>query len=145
MRPDMRREGNPEKNLEVLFLSENSRKLVHALSNKNSVRILQHLGTKDMSAGELAEKLGLSLNTLKYNLDSLLEVDLIRVSEIKWSQRGRKIKIYGLIEKIIVIVPGCKNISRVSVFDLLLQCEKEDSVSRGADLSSRYQKECELE
>lgn len=122
----MQKEDYLEKNLEILFLSEDSRKLVKTLSNANSIKILKLLEIKDMSAGELAEKLGLGLNTLKYNLDSLLEVDLIRVSEIKWSQRGRKIKVYESVEKIIILVPGCKNTSMMPVFDLLLRCKEEE-------------------
>jgi predicted transcriptional regulator len=122
----MQKEDNPEKNLEVLFLSEDSRKLVQALSNANSIKILQLLESKDMSAGELAEKLGLGLSTLKYNLDSLIEVDMIRVSEVRWSQRGRKIKVYRPVEKIIILVTGCRNVSRVSVLDLLLQYKNEN-------------------
>lgn len=122
----MRKEDNPERNLEILFISEDSRKLVQALSNSNSIKILQLLETRNMSAGEIAEKLSLGLNTLKYNLDSLLEVDLIRVSGTKWSQRGRKIKIYEPVEKIIVLVPGRKNINGVSGFDLLVQRKDED-------------------
>jgi predicted transcriptional regulator len=126
MRPGMRKEDNPERNLEILFISEDSRKLVQALSNSNSIKILQLLETRNMSAGEIAEKLSLGLNTLKYNLDSLLEVDLIRVSGTKWSQRGRKIKIYEPVEKIIVLVPGRKNVNGASGFDLLVQRKDED-------------------
>lgn len=122
----MRKEDNPERNLEILFISEDSRKLVQALSNSNSIKILQLLETRNMSAGEIAEKLSLGLNTLKYNLDSLLEVDLIRVSGTKWSQRGRKIKIYEPVEKIIVLVPGRKNVNGASGFDLLMQRKEED-------------------
>jgi len=122
----MRKEDNPERNLEILFISEDSRKLVQALSNSNSIKILQLLETRNMSAGEIAEKLSLGLNTLKYNLDSLLEVDLIRVSGTKWSQRGRKIKIYESVEKIIVLVPGRKNVNGASGFDLLMQRKEED-------------------
>ena len=51
-----------------------------------------------MSAGELVEKPGLGLSTLKYNLDSLLDADVIWVSKVKWSQRGRKIKM-NLLKK----------------------------------------------
>lgn len=122
----MRKEENPEKNLKVLFISEDSRKLVQALSNANSIKILQLLETRNMSAGEIAEKLSLGLNTLKYNLDSLLEVDLIRVSGTKWSQRGRKIKIYEPVERIIVLVPGRKNVNGAPGFDLLVQRKDED-------------------
>ncbi len=121
----MHKEGLSEKKLEVLFLSEISRKLIQTLSNENSIKILQLLETNEMSAGELAEKLGLGLNTLKYNLDSLLEVNLIRVSKIKWSQRGREIKVYERVEKIIIFVPGCRDVSSVLVLDLLLKY-KED-------------------
>lgn len=47
----------------------------------NSLKILQLLeikdmSAKDMSAGELAENLGLELSTLKHNLDSLLGADM---------------------------------------------------------------------
>jgi len=117
----MLKEDYSEKNLEILFLSEDSRKLIQALSNVNSIKILQLLETKDMSAGELAEKLGLGLSTLKYNLDSLLNTGMIRVSEVKWSQRGRKIKIYELVEKIIVFVPGCRNSCKEEILGMFLK------------------------
>lgn len=122
----MLRENDSEKNLEVLFLSEDSRKLVQALSNTNSIKILQLLENRDMSAGELAEELGMGLSTLKYNLDSLIEVDMIRVSEVKWSQRGRKIKIYRPVEKMIVLVPGCRSDFKATILGMLLQYKKEN-------------------
>lgn len=122
----MLRENDSEKNLEVLFLSEDSRKLVQALSNTNSIKILQLLENRDMSAGELAEELGMGLSTLKYNLDSLIEVDMIRVSEVKWSQRGRKIKIYRPVEKMIVFVPGCRSDFKATILGMLLQYKKEN-------------------
>ncbi|AKB30617.1 hypothetical protein MSSIT_3898 [Methanosarcina siciliae T4/M] len=117
----MPEEDCSDKNLEILFLSEDSRKLVQTLSNTNSLKILKLLETKDMSAGELAEKLSLGLSTLKYNLDSLLDADMIRVSEVKWSQRGRKIKIYEPVEKIIVLVPGCRNSCKEEILGIFLK------------------------
>jgi len=94
-----------EENLRVLPLSNDSRKLIQTLSNKTSIRILQMLESGNMSASELAGGLDLRLNTLQYHLDSLLEADLIRVSEIKWSRRGRKIKVYEPVEQMIVLIP----------------------------------------
>ena len=122
----MLKEDYSEKNLEILFLSEDSRKLIQALSNVNSIKILQLLETKDMSAGELAEKLGLGLSTLKYNLDSLLKTGMIRVSEVKWSQRGRIIKIYEPVEKIIVFVPGCRNSCKEEILGMFLKNTQEN-------------------
>jgi predicted ArsR family transcriptional regulator len=135
----MRKKENSERKLEILFLSEDSRKLVKALSNANSVKILQLLETGNMSAGEIAEKLSLGLNTLKYNLDSLLAVGLIQVSGTKWSQRGRKIRIYEPVEKIIVLVPGYRDTRRISVLELLLRWTKEDLFTEGTDFSSNFE------
>lgn len=121
------------KDIKVLFFSENSRKLIQTLSNANSIKILQLLETKDMSAGELAEKLELSLNTIKYNLDSLLEVDLIRISDTKWSQRGRKIKIYELVEKILVFIPSYRKENEESILNLLWDVKEKNSVLERID------------
>jgi predicted ArsR family transcriptional regulator len=63
-----------------------------------------------MSAGDLADELKVRLNTLKYNLDSLLKAGLIRVRQVKWSRKGREIKIYEAVEKVIILLPGKKDI-----------------------------------
>jgi len=70
------------------------------------------------------------LSTLKYNLDSLIAVGMIRVSEVKWSQRERKIKIYEPVEKIIVLVLGCRDTCRMLVLELLAM-EGRKSLYRG--------------
>lgn len=92
----------------VLPFSGDSRKLVRALSNETSLKILETLGKKCMSAGDLSEALGIRLNTLKYNLDALVESGLISVQQVKWSRKGRKIKVYAAVDQLIVLVPGKK-------------------------------------
>jgi hypothetical protein len=72
-----------------------------------------------MSATDIAEKLNLPLTTVKYNLDSLIESDLIKVKQIKWSQKGRQVKIYESAEKLIVLVPSKSSIDRLSIMSLL--------------------------
>lgn len=103
-----------EKNLEnekllILSFSADSRKIAKVLSNETSIKILNLLEKRSMSAGDLAKELKVRLNTLKYNLDSLLETGLIRVRQVKWSQKGREIKIYEAVEKVIILLPGKKN------------------------------------
>ncbi len=98
-----------EEKLLILQLSEDSRKIARLLSNETSIRILKLLGKRSMSAGDLADELKVRLNTLKYNLDSLLEAGLIRVMQIKWSRKGREIKIYEAVEKVIILLPGKKD------------------------------------
>ncbi len=100
---------NPEEKLLILQLSEDSRKIARLLSNETSIKILKLLNKKSMSAGDLADELEVRLNTLKYNLDSLLEAGMIRVRHIKWSRKGREIKVYEAVEKVIVLLPVKKS------------------------------------
>ena len=100
---------NPEEKLLILQLSEDSRKIARLLSNKTSIRILKLLDRRSMSAADIADELEVRLNTLKYNLDSLLEAGLIRVRQVKWSRKGREIKVYEAVEKVIILLPGKKS------------------------------------
>ena len=112
-------EGNNFDKVLVLPLNEDSKKVTQALSNEKALKMLEMLADKPMSATTLSEKMGLPLTTIKYNLDSLIEADLIKVKETKWSQKGREIKIYEPVQKLIVVVPGTKNVDRSSIMGML--------------------------
>ncbi len=103
-----------EEKLLIMQLSEDSKKIARLLSNETSIRILKLLDKRSMSAGDLADELEMRLNTLKYNLDSLLEAGLIRVRQVKWSRKGREIKVYEAVEKVIILLPG-ENDAKASV------------------------------
>ncbi len=120
--------GNPSERPEsieqedkVLFLPVNgdSRKITQILSNETSLKILELLGKKGMSATDIAEELNLPLTTVKYNLDSLAESDLIKVKQIKWSKKGRQVKIYESVEKLIVLVPSKSSLDKLSIINIL--------------------------
>lgn len=103
----------------VLPVNGDSRKITQILSNETSLKILELLGKKSMSATNIAEELKLPLTTVKYNLDSLVESDLIKVKQIKWSQKGRQVKIYESVEKLIVLVPSRNSIDKLSIINIL--------------------------
>ncbi len=105
----------------ILPLSDASRRLARTLSNETSLKVLEILGKKSMSAGDLSEALGMRLNTLKYNLDGLEESGLISVQQVKWSRKGRKIKVYAAVDQLIVLVPG-KKADPSSVLRILKSC-----------------------
>jgi len=113
--------GSGEQDNRVLVLPVNgdSRKITQILSNETSLKILDLLGKKSMSATNIAEELKLPLTTVKYNLDSLVESDLIKVKQIKWSQKGRQVKIYESAEKLIVLVPSRNTMDKLSIINLL--------------------------
>jgi DNA-binding transcriptional ArsR family regulator len=103
----------------VLPVNGESRKITQILSNETSLKILELLGKKSMSATSIAEELELPLTTVKYNLDSLIESDLIKITQIKWSKKGRQVKIYESVEKLIVLVPSKSSIDKLSLVSLL--------------------------
>ncbi len=111
--------GEPDNRVLVLPVNGDSRKLTQVLSNETSLKILEILGKKNMSATNIAEELNLPLTTVKYNLDSLVESDLIKVKQIKWSQKGRQVKIYESVEKLIVLVPSRNSMDKLSIISLL--------------------------
>lgn len=123
---------NPEEKLLILQLSEDCRKIARLLSNETSIRILKLLDKRSMSAGDLADELQVRLNTLKYNLDSLLEAGLIRVRQIKWSRKGREIKIYEAVKKVIILLPGKKNPDTSSIFMKLWQNIPDNTEGTGS-------------
>jgi DNA-binding transcriptional ArsR family regulator len=111
--------GEQDNRVLVLPVNGDSRKITQILSNETSLKILELLGKKSMSATNIAEELKLPLTTVKYNLDSLVESDLIKVKQIKWSQKGGQVKIYESMEKLIVLVPSRNSIDRPSIISLL--------------------------
>ncbi|WP_129597887.1 ArsR/SmtB family transcription factor [Methanohalophilus profundi] len=114
----MENDDNTEKVL-VLPLNEDSRKITQTLSNEKSLKILELLARQPMSATSIAEELDMPLTTIKYNLDGLLESELIQVKETKWSRKGREIKIYEPMQKMIVVVPGSSKTDRSSILGML--------------------------
>lgn len=112
-------ENNNSDKVLILPLNEDSKKVTQALSNEKALKLLEMLADKPMSATTLSEKMSLPLTTIKYNLDSLIEADLIKVKETKWSQKGREIKIYEPVQKLIVVVPGTKNVDKSSIMGML--------------------------
>ncbi|MDG6243098.1 MAG: helix-turn-helix domain-containing protein [Methanolobus sp.] len=115
---DNEENGTSEKVL-ILPLSEDSRKITQLLSNEKAMKMLEILADRPMSASDVAEMLDMPLTTVKYNLDGLIEADLIKVKETKWSRKGREVKIYEPVQKLIVVAPGSMKNDRSSILSML--------------------------
>lgn len=133
---------NPDEKLLILQLSEDSRNIARALSNETSIRILKLLDRRPMSAADIADELEVRLNTLKYNLDSLLEAGLIRVRQVKWSRKGREIKVYDTVGKTIILLPGKKSPDMSLILTMLRQHSLKNP--EGKDTSEFSGIYCEL-
>ena len=116
--PDPQRpDSESDEKVLILPLGEESKKITQTLSNDSARQVLELLADEPMSASDIAEKLEIPLTTVKYNLDALIDSRLITIKQTRWSVKGRKIKIYAPIRKLIVVVPD--KTDRKSVADIL--------------------------
>jgi DNA-binding transcriptional ArsR family regulator len=92
-----------------------SKPLADVLGSQTAKNILTLLSQKDASETDISSALNMPINTIEYNLKKLVASGLVeKKSEFFWSVKGKKIPMYKLSKKYIVIAP--KNKSRVSGF-----------------------------
>ena len=80
-------------------------KIAEVISNKTSKKILTLLADNELSESEIAGKLDLPANTVNYNIKKLVESGLIEKKSFLWSAKGRRVPIYRVSNKKIVISP----------------------------------------
>ena len=89
----------------LVSLEENkAKKLAEVISNSTARKILDYLSEiEEAPESQIAKALKIPLNTAHYNLQNLKKSGLIEVEEFKWSQKGRKIDLYKIAKKFILI------------------------------------------
>ena len=98
-----------EKYLSFDINDERTGKIAEILGNKTCKKILNLIAEKEMSEGDIAKELNLALNTIEYNLKKLIEAGLIeKTSNFFCSTRGKKIVLYKVANKKIIISPKSK-------------------------------------
>lgn len=93
---------------EVVLLSfddDEGKRMVDALTNETSRKIVDALSGEEFTASQLAEKLDMSLQRVHYNLKKLEDVGVIRADSYKYSERGKEMDVYSLTKKYFVIGP----------------------------------------
>ena len=108
-----------EEELLILPLNDkNSKKLSQIISNDTARDVLEAIASKPLSASEIAEKLGIPLTTVQYNLEKLNDVGLVKVERTRYSKKMKHMKIYAPQRKFVIIVPE-KKTSRSEVIAAL--------------------------
>lgn len=106
---------------------EKSKKLGEIISNPSCKKIISLLSEKNLSETDIAKELKMPLNTVEYNLKKLLNAGIIETAKnYFWSIKGKKIPIYKIANKLIVISPKktfyskIKSIIPVAIFSGIL-------------------------
>ncbi len=91
----------------LVSLKENKAKeLAQIISNESCRKILDYLAeNNDATESELAEKLGIPISTVHYNLKHLVKGGLVTAEEFHYSEKGREVDHYKLANKYIIIAP----------------------------------------
>lgn len=86
---------------------ERSKKISEVLGNKTCKKIIDYLSeVKEASEKDISDKLGVPINTIEYNLKKLIESGLVeKTKNFFWSVKGKKIDMYRLSNKKILISP----------------------------------------
>ncbi len=87
-------------------------KIADVFGNKTCKKIITFLAEKESSEKEIADALKMPINTIEYNLKKLLNAELIeKTKNFFWSRKGKKIGLYRLSNKSIIISPKKKEIN----------------------------------
>lgn len=95
-----------KKNFLLLSLEDTKiKKVSNVISNDSCRKILDFLSNREATESELAEKLGIPISTVHYNLQQLVETGLVESTEFHYSKKGKEVSHYKLANKYIIIAP----------------------------------------
>jgi len=87
-----------------------AKKISKILGSRTCKKIIDFLSdVKEASEKDIAEALEMPLNTLEYNLKKLVDVEFVeKTKNFFWSKKGKKIPMYKLSNKSVIISPRNK-------------------------------------
>jgi DNA-binding transcriptional ArsR family regulator len=84
---------------------EKAQKIAKAIASRTAGEILQLLKDGSHASTQIAEALKIPITTVQYHLENLVDAGIITVVERRWSQKGREVKVYGLRDQMLIVVP----------------------------------------
>ena len=95
-----------KKNFIMMSMEDSKiKKISNVISNDSCRKILDYLAEREATESELAAKLMIPISTVHYNLQQLMETDLISADEFHYSKKGKEVQHYKLANKYIIIAP----------------------------------------
>lgn len=93
---------------------EKSKNIAEIVSSKTSRKIINYLAGKEASQKDLSDALNVPLNTIEYNIKKLLSSGFIeKAKNFFWSKKGKKIVMYKLSNKSIIISPKKSSLDKI--------------------------------
>ena len=93
--------------IEIFSTDDNKIKLFgELLTNDSSRSILQLLFKEELTANQIAQKTEISLQLVKYHVNKMQELGVIKVSKIEKNSKGQDMKFYSATKFAVVLVPS---------------------------------------
>jgi DNA-binding transcriptional ArsR family regulator len=90
----------------LVSLKENKAKqLAQVIANDSCRKILDYLAEKEATESELSKYLNIPISTVHYNLQQLQTSGLIAAEEFHYSEKGKEVNHYKLVNKYVIIAP----------------------------------------
>ena len=106
-----------EKHLLLSLDDENAKALGETIANATARKIVAYLAEEEASETKIAKALGVPINTVEYNLNKLLKSGLIEKSKkFFWSEKGKKIDVYKVANKLLIIAPKKSSFRKLKSF-----------------------------
>ncbi|MFA5061359.1 MAG: helix-turn-helix domain-containing protein [Candidatus Pacearchaeota archaeon] len=94
-----------EKNILIPLGDEKLKDISEVISNKTCNKILDFLVEEEATISDVSKKLSIPINTAEYNIKKLTKTGLIEKKSHFWSVKGKKMPVYVVSNKKIIISP----------------------------------------
>jgi len=94
-----------EKSIMVNLGDEKVKEIGEVIGNKTCNRILDYLSDNEGTVSDISAKLKAPINTIDYNVKKLVKAGLIEKNSHFWSVKGKKMPVYKISNKKIIISP----------------------------------------
>ena len=84
---------------------ERAQLIARALSSKTAGKILESLSDGPRPLSDIAENLSIPIPKAKYHITNLLDAGILEITAERYSVKGRRVKIYGLKQQVLVVAP----------------------------------------
>lgn len=99
-------DDKPDQRIRILNTDdEEARKVAKAIASPTASEILGFMGNREVTSSDIADALTLPLNTIHYHLGNLLDAGIIEIPRIKYSVKGREVRVFRQKNQLLIVAP----------------------------------------
>lgn len=114
MSEEIQPEGSDLKKIRLLSPDDEQARLIgKAIASETAGKIMSSMEGREVTANLLAEELSIPVSTVMYHLENLVTAGLIEVSRTRYSVKGREMKVYRIVDQVLIVSPKSQDLRAV--------------------------------